>query len=65
MKRGEPLLELAHGRPEQGFGKLFQRPRRLDHKWNPKRVYVYCELKLNKRRKGKKCLPIRTPVPLQ
>ena len=60
------LLELAQGRPEQGFGKLFQRLRRLDHKWNHKRVYrIYCSLKLNKRRKGKKRLPTRTPAPLQ
>ena len=60
------LLELAHGRPEQGFGKLFQRLRRLGHKWNHKRVYrIYGELKLNKRRKGKKRLATRTPAPLQ
>ena len=60
------LLELAQGQPEQGFGKLFQRLRRLDHKWNHKGVYrVYCRLKLNKRRKGKKRLPTRTPAPLQ
>lgn len=47
------LLELAHGRPEQGFPKLFKRLRRLGYGWNHKRVYrVYCELKLNKRRKA-------------
>lgn len=41
------LLELAQGRPEQGFGKLFQGLRRLGHKWNHKRVYrVYCQLKI-------------------
>lgn len=34
------LLELAQGRPEQGFGKLFKRLRRLGHKWNHKRVYA-------------------------
>lgn len=60
------LLELAHGRPEQGFPKLFKRLRRLGYGWNHKRVYrVYCALKLNKRRKGKRRLPNRTPAPLQ
>jgi putative transposase len=59
------LLELAHGRPEQGFPKLFKRLRRLGYGWNHKRVYrVYCGLKLNKRRKGKRRLPNRTPAPL-
>jgi|KBSSwiStaDraftv2_1062776.scaffolds.fasta_scaffold211963_2 putative transposase len=59
------LLELAHGRPEQGFPKLFKRLRRLGYGWNHKRVYrVYCSLRLNKRRKGKGRLPNRNPAPL-
>jgi len=42
------LLELAWQRPEQGFGMLFPRLRRLSHGWNHKRVYrIYCSLKLN------------------
>lgn len=59
------LLELAHGRPEQGFPKLFKRLRRLGYGWNHKRVYrIYCSLKLNTRRKGKRRLPNRSPAPL-
>ena len=67
--RDEPVIkalqELAERYPRYGFGKMFPILRRHGHKWNHKRVYrVYCELKFNMRRKGKKRLPNRNPEPL-
>lgn len=60
------LLELAERFPDRGFGKYFKIIRRRGHRWNHKRVYrVYCELRLNRRRMGKKRLPPRTPAPLR
>ena len=62
----EALLELAHQKPELGFAKLSQILRRQGRLWNHKRVHrIYCALKLNKRRKGKRRLPTRNPMPLQ
>ena len=59
------LQELAERFPRYGFKKLFQMGRRRGHPWNHKRVYrIYCGLGLNMRRKGKKRLPSRNPVPL-
>lgn len=59
------LQELAERFPERGFGKYFKIIRRRGHEWNHKRVYrVYCALKLNRRKVGKKRLPPRNPVPL-
>ena len=61
----ELLVELAHQKPELGFKKLFELLKRRGHHWNHKRVHrVYCQLKLNKRRKGKRRLPTRNPAPL-
>lgn len=61
----EALLTLAERYPRYGFGKLFSVLRRHGHRWNHKRVYrVYCLLKMNLRRKGKKRLPSRNPKPL-
>jgi len=60
------LQELAERFPDRGFGKYFNLIRRRGHVWNHKRVYrVYCELRLNRRRMGKKRLPSRTPAPLR
>jgi putative transposase len=56
---------LAERFPERGFGKYYQLIRRRGHLWNHKRVYrVYCDLKMNRRRIGKKRLPSRDPQPL-
>lgn len=67
--RDEPVIselqELAEKYPRYGFGKMFPILRRRGFRWNHKRVYrVYCALKLNMRRKGKKRLPNRNPDPL-
>jgi putative transposase len=59
------LQTLAERYPERGFGKYVKLLRRQGHGWNHKRVYrVYCALKLNRRRMGKKRLPSRNPAPL-
>ena len=61
----EALGALAEKKPGLGFWKLFRRLRRQGHDWNHKRVYrVYCLLKLNLRRRVKKRVPTRNPMPL-
>jgi putative transposase len=59
------LAELAARHPEFGFQKMFLTLRRMGHLWNHKRVYrIYCQLKLNLKRKHKRRLPTRNPLPL-
>lgn len=61
----EALSALAKEKPGLGFWKLYRRLRRLGHRWNHKKVYrVYCLLKLNLRRRTKKRVPPRDPMPL-
>ena len=61
----EKLMQLVDRHPDLGFGKLFKIIRRQGFRWNHRRVYrIYCAMKLNKRRRGKKRLPSRHPLPL-
>lgn len=59
------IQTIAERYPAYGFGKLFAALRRQGHRWNHKRIRrLYCLLGLNKKRRGKKRLPNRTPSPL-
>lgn len=58
----DALNELAAEQSRWGFDKMFPYLRRQGKPWNHKRVYrIYCKLKLNMRRKGRKRLPVREP----
>ena len=61
----DALNRLAESYPAYGFEKMMAKLRQAGNPWNHKRVYrVYKGLKLNLRRKGKKRLPSRNPMPL-
>ena len=61
----DALLALIEKHPRWGFPKCRKRLRALGHYWNHKRIYrVYLMLKLNMRRKNKRRLPTRHPLPL-
>ncbi len=60
------LSRLADQYPRYGFRKLFVLIRTKGYRWNHKRVYrIYCKMGLNLRRRSKKRLPARNPVPLR
>jgi putative transposase len=61
----DALNKLIERHPRWGFWKSYKTLRRTGHRWNHKRVYrVYCELKLNQKRRAKKRLPQRVRMPL-
>lgn len=67
LERDRSVAEaLAEKKPGLGFWKLFRRLRRMGHDWKHKRVYrLYCLLKLNLRRRTKRRVPPRDPMPLR
>ena len=61
----EALRSLADSHPRRGFWKYYKMLRRAGRTWNHKRLYrVYCEMKLNHRRRAKQRIPVREPQPL-
>jgi putative transposase len=61
----DALHKLSADHPTYGFRKLFAYLRRDGHDWNHKKVYrVYRQLKMNRRRRGKRRLPARIKQPL-
>lgn len=60
------LTELVAAHHRWGFWLCFDRLRTVGYRWNWKRVYrVYCALRFNLPRRGKKRVPPRDRVPLE
>jgi putative transposase len=61
----QKMLDLADKHKRYGFRKIFHLLKKSGLPWNHKRVYrIYCELKLNLKRKPKKRLPVREKIAL-
>jgi len=61
----DAINAMIDSHPRWGFWKTFKALRRSGRGWNHKRVYrVYCDLKLNQKRRAKKRLPQRVKQPL-
>lgn len=59
------LNEVVDRHSRWGFWKCYKALRRKKYAWNHKRIYrVYCQLKLNQKRRAKKRLPRRIRQPL-
>lgn len=62
----EALQEIVEDHNRWGFWKCYRRLRLDGHDWNHKRVHrVYRDLGLNLRRKTKKRVPTRDPLPME
>ena len=69
-QRDAPVIDALNAivtkRPRWGFWKCFHRIRGDGHEWNHKRVFrVYCDMKLNVKRKAKKRVLTRERHPLE
>ena len=62
----DAVLKLVERHPRWGFPKLRKRLRKLGQRWNHQRIYrIYLKLRLTMRRKTKRRLPSRHPLPLR